>query len=284
MGIFVGIINALSLGFLEVFQKKLSGLNPNFITFARMAVASPILAVLVTIFSRWEIPPLNYWLIIFFIAVPLEILVAFLATKSVQIAPLSIIAPLSAFTSIFLIPLGFMVLHELPSRLGLIGVLLVIPGSFFLGWRFGEERFLSGFGNILGEPGSWLALFGAFVASLTIVLAKFTFRYAPPLLSAFYTVTIMAIALIPIALAQSSEILRPRFKNLAWLGAISGGSIALHYTGLSLIPAVYYISIKRLSMVFGVIFGRIFFHEDHTRERLIGAVLMAAGVILIAFG
>lgn len=284
MGIFVGLLNAFTVGFLEVFLKKLSGVNPNFLTWVRAASAAPILAILVTVFSHWAIPPLPYWIIVIFLAVPLEILLAYLGTKAVQLSPLSIITPLGALASIFLIPVGYILLGELPSPLGALGVLLIIPGSFFLGWRAGEGQIRHGLQNVFREKGAYLALLGAFIASLAIALAKFTFRYAPPLLSAFYITLLLSMFLLPVALAQSHSALRLRLKHLLGLSVMSGSGISLHYVGLSLIPAVYYISVKRMSIVFNVFWGRLFFREDHTRERLIGAVLMVLGVILIALG
>ena len=284
MGIFAALLNACTVGFLDVFLKKLAGFNPNFLTWVRMASAVPVLAVLVTVFSGWFLPPLKFWLIIAGIVLPLEILLAFVGTKAVQIAPLSLIAPLGAFSSIFLIPMGYFVLGELPTLIGAFGVLLIVIGSFILGWQRGAGRIRYGLWNIFQEPGSYFAFLGAFIAAIAVTITKFSFRYASPLLSAFYLTAAMAILLVPFLFLQSRNSLRLRFWDLAGLSAMSGSGLALHNVGLSLIPAVYYISIKRLSVVINVVLGRVFFNEDNTMERLLGAAIMVAGVILIAFG
>src|SRR3989338_9430342 len=132
MGILVALLNACTVGFLDVFLKKLPSFNPNFLTWVRMAAAVPVLAVLVTVFSGWSLPPLKFWLIIVGVILPLEILLAFVGTKAVQITPLSLIAPLGVFSSIFLIPIGYVVLGELPTLLGAFGVLFIVIGSFVL--------------------------------------------------------------------------------------------------------------------------------------------------------
>ncbi len=44
----------------------------------------------------------------------------------------------------------------------------------------------------------------------------------------------------------------------------------------------YVIAIKRAGMVLAVVFGYLFFKEKHLRARLTGAVLMAAGVAVLA--
>ena len=61
-------------------------------------------------------------------------------------------------------------------------------------------------------------------------------------------------------------------------------TVVLHYIGLSLILAAYFISLKRLSIVFDVFLGRLVHKEGHFRERLTGALFMVAGVLLIAWG
>ena len=44
----------------------------------------------------------------------------------------------------------------------------------------------------------------------------------------------------------------------------------------------YVISIKRLSVVFGVVLGGLIFHEKHILTRVAGALIMVAGSALIA--
>ena len=283
MGIIIGILSAFSTASLSTFLKKLSDLNPNFLTWVRAASALPVMAVIVTIFSLWAFPPLTFWLLIIFVITPLEIILAYLGTKALHISPMSIIAPLGAFTSIFLIPVGFIFLGELPNTIGFFGVLAIFFGSFFIGWQR-KEGLLSGFKNIFRDKGSLLAVVGAFIASIAISVTKITFIYASPFLAAFYKVALLAIILAPYLLMQSRKNIHLKGKQLAGLSLVSGLGVALHHIGLSLIPVVYYISVKRLSMVINVIFGKLFFKEENIRERLMGTILMLGGIILIAFG
>ncbi|MEZ4551110.1 MAG: hypothetical protein R2860_06745 [Desulfobacterales bacterium] len=45
--------------------------------------------------------------------------------------------------------------------------------------------------------------------------------------------------------------------------------------------AAYMVSVKRLSIVFGVIFGGLVFREENFPMRLLGAVLMFSGAVVI---
>ncbi|MBN1849995.1 MAG: hypothetical protein JW932_15590 [Deltaproteobacteria bacterium] len=69
-------------------------------------------------------------------------------------------------------------------------------------------------------------------------------------------------------------------------GIVSGLVVAVvnfsHAYAISLIQAAYMLSVKRTSLVFGVIFGVVLFKEQQLRERLFGAFVMMLGVFIIA--
>lgn len=72
-------------------------------------------------------------------------------------------------------------------------------------------------------------------------------------------------------------------------GIVAGMLLFLHNLfhgfGISMVKAAHMISVKRLSIVLGVIFGGTVFHEPNFRVRLFGALLMfseAAGIVLMA--
>jgi uncharacterized membrane protein len=60
--------------------------------------------------------------------------------------------------------------------------------------------------------------------------------------------------------------------------AIEAASINIAYT-LQIVP--YVIAIKRLSIIFMVLYGTIIFSENEIKKRLTGAALMVAGAVII---
>src|SRR3989338_3641757 len=88
------------------------------------------------------IPLLFFWLIIpipaigpnFWYAlaalVPIETLSYTLYIKSIKNSPLSLVAPLLSFTPVFLVLTSFVMLGEFPNLTGLIGILLVVAGTY----------------------------------------------------------------------------------------------------------------------------------------------------------
>lgn len=284
MGFFIGVANAVTAAFQNTQLHRLSGVSTYLLNWLRFLVASAVLAVLVTLFSRWQVPPQPFWLLLLGVSLPVEILVAFGYARSFQVSPQSLVGPLFSFSPIFLVPFSYLLNGEFPSRLGLAGVFSAVAGALVLGWDVAHPGIRQAFSNIVRERGSYLMLATALLAAVAVSVAKFSYRYASPLLFAFYITAALLIVHTPAAFVKSFAELRGRWRSAAAMAGAYGVGMALHYTGLSLLLAAYYISIKRLSIVFDVVFGRLFGHEDHTRERLIGALLMVAGVILIALG
>jgi len=56
-----------------------------------------------------------------------------------------------------------------------------------------------------------------------------------------------------------------------------------HYSAINMIQVAYMISIKRLSLLFAILYGVFWFHEQNLRERLIGGIIIIAGATFIAF-
>ncbi len=285
MGFLVAIANAAAVSLQDVFVKKLTGENKFFLIWVRIAGALPPLAVLVTVFAAWSVPSWQFWALIIGVSVPLETFAFWLGYTALQKMPLSLAAPLHGFTGVFLVPVGYLMLGEVPSVFGLMGILSVFVGAFFLGRAGSTSGILGSFQNLLRTPGSWIVLAAAFIVTIPISIAKISFQYAPPLLTAFYIAAAMALALIPFALRGGASIrIRGNGRFIAASAVVSGASLGLHYTGLSLLPAAYFISTKRLSILFNVLYGKFLFSEEHIGERFIGAALMVAGVALIALG
>jgi uncharacterized membrane protein len=64
-------------------------------------------------------------------------------------------------------------------------------------------------------------------------------------------------------------------------GLLMAAAEITHFVSLSMAPVAYMISVKRLSLVFGVVLGWLFFGEQNIRFRLVGALVMVGGVFLL---
>ncbi len=70
-------------------------------------------------------------------------------------------------------------------------------------------------------------------------------------------------------------------KSLLPVGFFSALALVAQMTAINLALVAYVISVKRASLIFGVLFGHFIFKEKGVKERLIGAIIMVLGVVLI---
>ena len=125
----------------------------------------------------------------------------------------------------------------------------------------------------------------ALLYSITALLGKMAAQRAGPLLfAAIYTVIVVC-ALTPAVLRNSRAVLlRKAFRN-PWflaLGPCYGLMMLCHLNAIVMVEASYMISVKRCSLLFGIVYGRLIFKEAGFRERISGGLVMIAGILCIA--
>lgn len=287
MGILAGIGSALFASLQNSFFKKLPHASPAIINWFRFVITLPLLALLITLWGLWSIPSLSFWLVLCGLSLPLELLLSYLYVKAFQYSPQSLVGPLFSLSAVFLLPLGFLILGERPSVLGIIGVLSIALGPFILGWSGKNGHSLNPrvlLGNVFCERGSWYMVASALTASGAVITSKILYRSAPPLLAAFFVLTGLTAILTMVLLFRREAPTRFVHGTMLGMGLLYGVGAILHHVGLSLMLAAYFISLKRFSIVFDVLLGRLIHKEEHFRERLLGALIMVAGLLLIALG
>ncbi len=282
MGFLVGILNGVVVAFQNSQFKKLKAVHSHVINWTRFIVAIPIVALLVTIFSHWTVPPLHFWLVLIFLSLPVEMLNSHFYVKAFQVSPQSLVGPLFSLSLIFLMPLSYFFLGEVPSTLGIIGVVLVVLGTFFLGWDVKDPGFRASLKTIFKQKGAFFMILAGLGGAFAVTFSKFSFRYVSPLEFAFFITVALAIIYTPLALRRGISIIKKEPLELGLMNVAYGVGQSLHYIGLSLLPAAYYISVKRSSILFDVLFGKFKYHETHFVPRLIGSLIMISGLVLVA--
>lgn len=205
--------------------------------------------------------------------------------RAIKLADLSIVAPLTALTPLFLLLTSPILVGEFPPALSLLGVLSIAIGSYVLNVNKGQQHWLAPFRAMLVEPGPRLAVIVAFLWSITSNLDKIGIQASRPIFWVMMVYGVVAIALFPaIALQYRGRWQQlPRIgMHLLPIGLTNAAAVACQMVALKLTLVVYVISIKRTSAVFSVLFGHLFLGEKHLRSRLAGSVLMVLGAIFIA--
>ncbi|NTU42849.1 MAG: EamA family transporter, partial [Nitrospirales bacterium] len=118
------------------------------------------------------------------------------------------------------------------------------------------------------------------------VLGKRAIEHSSPLFFGTTYITALVIALTPVAFWKGRDEAGLLFRNGAVRSALLPGifqaiMIVSHMTGMGLTKVAYFISVKRLSLLIGVIYGYLLFREQGMSQRLTGAILMFTGFLLI---
>ena len=281
---FYSLLAAFCVSITDALCKELlSQADEYVVIWGKFAFALPFLAGLLVSIS-FPLLDVHFWYLAL-VWVPLEILALIIYIKAIKLSPLSLTIPFLAFTPLFLVFTGFVMLKEVLSIQGLIGIMLIVSGSYFLNFHTVTAGLLSPFKAIVHEKGSWLMLIVSALFSINSILGKMAIQYSSPEFYSVLLVVIMTVFTFPLPLWNTKYLGRQIWKNkamLIWIGLTNAVMIFCHTKAIVLTNVAYMISIKRLSLLFSVYFGYYFFHEKNIKERALGSCIMLAGAVMIS--
>lgn len=130
----------------------------------------------------------------------LNIITTVLYMKAYKNSDLSITSPITAFQPLFLLITAPIMLGEFPSASGLIGVLLIVFGSYMLNIREKQSGYLAPFRALFKEKGPRMMMAVAFIWSITSNFDKIGVQNSSPVFWAFAQSLFLAIGLLPLVL------------------------------------------------------------------------------------
>jgi drug/metabolite transporter (DMT)-like permease len=283
---FLSLLAALSLATSDALTKKFfSNLPPLLMGLARLGYAVPwLLAAL--LFIPWVIPDTTFWFCIA-IGLPMEALAFYCYMKALKVSPLSLTVPFLAFTPGFIVLTGWIILGEEISPGGFWGIILIITGAYFLNLSKTRYGLLDPLMAIFREPGSRLMLLVSFLYAFTSTIGKLAIIHSNPyFFGIIYNIALAMLLTLFLPMAASAEPVKNFFRRPLIgliLGALVATTIFSHMLAISMTNVAYMISLKRTSLLFGVLYGALWFKEEKIAERLTGAIIMISGVFLIGW-
>jgi len=222
----------------------------------------------------------------FFLALPIELVTIILYIKALKISPLSLTLPFLALTPVFLIAVSYLVLDETVSLVGGMGILLIAAGSYMLNIEEVRKGMSAPFKAIVREKGSLFMIAVALLYSITSSAGKMAIEHSSPVFFGAAYFIALNIAYIPLGLYMGRHDLKAfirgkRYISLLLPGLFYGLMVLAHMEAIKLTKVAYMISVKRTSLLMGVLYGYFLFREKNIRERLLGALLMFAGFVLV---
>ncbi len=283
MGFLVGFLDALLSAFQNTQFRKLPETSPVVLNWLRWSGGTFVIALLLTVFSQWKIPHEGLFWLYVAASVGLESALGFLYVRAFQLSSQSLVGPLFALSSVVLILPGIFLLGQTPTLWGVVGILIVVGGSFLLGWDIRDPGMRGAILRIFKERGSRHMLVAVAVAGGTVPLAVLSFQFTTPLFFALCVTAGLTLVHTPLALSRPFTGFAGKKRFAALMVLAYALKTTLHYVGLNLLFAAYYISVKRLAVVFDVVFGRTLGGEkEEFPRRLIASLIMFAGVALMA--
>ena len=288
MWIIYALLAAISDASRLAISKRLTGeFRPIQIVFLASIISFPVLLGAFYSYIDFSVMTPSLWALVIFETGFMYVGGSVLLNEALKKSDFSIVMPIMTLSPIFLLILEPIFLGERAGILGLIGVLLSLSGSYFLNFNKRSDGFLEPLKHLVYDKGAQLALLAGLTFSFGAVIDRYVMRTIPV---EMYSILFMGFgALISFFILVFKKQVTTLNKSssfkflLLLLGIFMAGNVIF-----SLIPmkdhlGAYTLSIKRFSGLFGIIIAYLFFHEKESfKQRLLAAMIMIAGVFLIA--
>ncbi len=263
----------------NVYQKKIcetnSSLICNFYTYFILGILCGPFALKVD----WGSLPKEFW----FYAITAGLLCSVgnaCLVKALQIGELSVLGPINSYKSVVGMIIAIFILHEIPSLFGVLGVVLIIWGSWFV---FDTQT--EGFSLSLFKRKDILLRFTALILmGVEAVLLKKVILLSSPVISfmlwcwagAFFALMLIFIFKKPLTRIKKEDI--SKFAIVCSMLGIM--QLTTNYVFENM-QVGYALALFQLSTLVNLFFGWRFFHETDMKKKIIGTLIMVVGSVLI---
>ncbi len=284
MGLFLAFATALAVSARDLLAKRLVRGNDSILpAWCTAAFSLPIIGAWHLATQEFDLR-LGFWLA-FFVGGGLNALAQFMYFRALKVSDLSLSIPFLALTPAFLLMTSPLILGEQIGNWQQLGVLSIAIGAYVLNLAESKQGIFAPLRAIFSNMGSRLMLLVAFIWSVSANFDKVGVVNSSPLTWAFASNLMVVLALFPASrIWEKATFLRAKeqFKDLAIIGIANAAVYLLHMHALLFVPVSFLIPIKRTSVLWSVLFGSFFLKEAGLKERLVGALFMVLGVVLIS--
>lgn len=200
--------------------------------------------------------------------------------RALQLGDVNKVVPIDKSSTVLSVLFAFVFLHETVSVLKIIGLLLILAGTFMMITK--KDTFNA------ETKKTWLiyAVLSAVFAALTSILGKIGIEGVESNLGTMirtFVVLIMAWICV-FTTGKRDKISTARGRELLFIllsGVATGASWLCYYRALKFGNASVVVPIDKLSIVITIAFSYFVFKERLTKKSLLGLVIMVAGTLLM---
>ena len=203
-----------------------------------------------------------------------------------QRGDLSLVYPLARGAGPLLIPiLAMVLLREEVSPAGMMGIALIITGIYCVHLRsFTGAALLLPFRALRGGASLWAVCTGLSIAFYSLVDKVGVGLVYPPVYI-YLMLMISWLMITPWVLIRERKWLvsewQSRKGSAVVVGFLSGFTYLMVLFALTMSKVSYVAAVREVSIVLSAYYGIVWLGESHGRQKLIGAVLITLGVVVI---
>jgi drug/metabolite transporter (DMT)-like permease len=252
------------------------------------AVGGVLLVVVSMLMGPWPATTPTFWRALA-IVIPNEIGGMLCLSAALRLGDVSAVQPIMGFIPLLTMVGGVIFLHEQPSALAMMGIVLVVLGLYFVGLRKGGSA-LEPIRAFATSRASWIALLATLFWTVTSLTHKVGIAEvgAMPWATALTLGSAVALsAALPVVAKTRGGLGRP-VDVTSWLRLVvlCGVCFAVQQFGLHnalrLSQAGYVMAVVSTSILLATAVGVFVLRERGGAHRITGALLVSSGVALIA--
>ena len=293
-GVSIAVLNSVVNALCDPLRKYLTTcMDPFMVVALRGLIQAPLFVVWAIVDSGGQLPRLNrlFWTAVC-VSGSINVVTSYLYIRAIQISTLSATVPFLSFTPAFLVIVAFLVLGEVPTLFGVLGIGIATLGGFWLQGAKDDHPSKDLLVMDSSRKGSMYMMLVAFLWSISNAFDKIGVQNATPLVYGAAIQVIVAggsCVLQTMRVGERDVLPTGHERKIPWKAVVLTGitSVIAYYVNLvatQLLEVSYVIAIKRSGCLWSVLMGRLFFHERNLRQKLPSILLMVLGVVCIVVG
>ena len=206
-------------------------------------------------------------------------------SKALKLSDISVVTALWKLSLLLLVGFAFFTLHEVPSPLGLLGILVSLLGVYLLNIHKSRVSLWAPLSELFVDRGLRYAVVAAVLYAPAVVLIKQIIMHSDPYFANLLAYTAASLTVLPLAIRRSArhfgQITQhwPSFLGLGLFACLSSvcQSLAYQMTLTSYVEAA-----KQAEILFALAIGYVVFQERaRVRTILPGSLTTMFGIVLL---
>ena len=228
----------------------------------------------------------GYWFVL--VSAGLQAFYFVMLGRAYSRGDLGLVYPIARGIGPMLVPvLAVVLLGERVALLAVIGIALIVVGIYVVSWWGRLRQILARPWALLRDAGVRYAIVTGVTITVYSLVDKRAVEHVQPFLYMYLLTIVSAVALAPYILRRYGlALVREEWTKNARAIAVAGLLFFVAYglalTAFSLSQVSYVAPAREVGIVFGVLLGMVVLKEQSGVGRLLGAVLVVAGMALIA--